>query len=102
MTKDAIQPSEATVRPRYLVIGTDSEGCDHVYRTIDETVFVVDETTLVWRQDIAPGEVNDWIDYIDETRGWTDKQLFRSFYEALFSQLQVSDDDGSVLTESQP
>lgn len=82
MTKQTFDSQSGTVRPRYLLIGADEEGCDHLYRTSDETILVINGTELVWRQDITNRSVTDWVDFIEQKRGWEDRQLFRSFYEA--------------------
>lgn len=83
--------TEYNPRPRYILAGTDVDGADHVYRTVDETVFVIADAEIVWRQDVSVHGVNDWLAHITERRGWSERHLYPSFAEALASDLARSE-----------
>lgn len=70
MTEDA--PSIETILTNPLV-GVDGEGCEHYFDQYRDTVYVLDDDqALAHVEQLAPGELGAWIDYVDEQRGWTD------------------------------
>lgn len=69
------------VRPRTIVLGTDADGCDHLYKTESESVHVIDAGERVWREDLTT-DVDDWVDHITARRDWATKR-YGSIFEKL-------------------
>jgi hypothetical protein len=59
-------------RPRYVLLGTDSQGADHVYYTRRERVVVIADGRVEWVQPLDGASVADWVDHIDDVRDWAD------------------------------
>jgi hypothetical protein len=72
-------------RPDYLLIGVDTEDAHHVYRTTDETVHVIHDTTRTYRYDLETLErsINDWIDYVQTNRGFATQHLYTTLADSL-------------------
>ncbi|MGQ3723548.1 hypothetical protein [Natrialba aegyptia] len=80
----AHQPSSERKDPRddYILIGTDADGGDHIYRTKDEHVLVVEDGEVTQNYDLEDHDatVNEWIDYV-ETKiygGFESQYLFKT------------------------
>ncbi len=73
----------ADPRPTYLPIGTDGEGAHHVYRTIDESVHVINDGKRIHREDLGERSVNEWLAYVADVRGWTEQHLYVTPGEAI-------------------
>lgn len=60
-------------RPNYLLLGTDAEGRDHVYRTYAEEVVIVRDGQRTHVEDLAayPG-VDSWLQLVADRIGWAD------------------------------
>lgn len=72
--------SRSGPRPDYIFIGTDTIGADHLYRTVDEHVLVIEDGDLVQDYDLEEigKEVNDWIDYVEAKRdGFEVQHLYK-------------------------
>ena len=78
-----------SVRPRYTLAGIDSTGAHHIYRTIDETVFVIQNGTRTHRIELASRSIDDWLDHADKTRGLRDRNIWRTFGEMLTDRVEV-------------
>lgn len=65
-------------RPRYIYLGHCSEGADHLYRTIDETILLVRDGRIVARFDLGElgKTVDDYVTHVrDNTaREWTERR----------------------------
>lgn len=60
-------------RPRHIVLGVDSEGRIHHYRTHSESVIVVANGEVVHREEIQERPVDDWVAFVEDRVGWTVK-----------------------------
>lgn len=60
-------------RPRHIVLGVDAEGRIHHYRTRSESVIIVANGELVHREDIPETPVDEWVAFVDDRVGWTQK-----------------------------
>jgi len=79
------------VRPKYLPLGTDGKGASHIYRTADRTVIVVaDGGRELQRQLDSRTDVDDWMDFVTEQRGWERKQYGVGLVEMLTDALEGS------------
>jgi hypothetical protein len=62
------------VRPRYILLGVDSDGGTHVYRTVDETIFAIAPTgRREYRFNVADagrGIIEDYLAHVADARGW--------------------------------
>jgi hypothetical protein len=61
------------VRRNYVPLGTDQEDARHVYRTFDETIFVIQDRRITHRIDVDGRLVDNYMDHVDDTRGWRDQ-----------------------------
>ncbi|WP_436347057.1 hypothetical protein [Natronorubrum sp. FCH18a] len=64
--------SRTDPRLDYIEIGVDADvGASHVYRTVDETVLVIEGGEIAYRYDLEElgKSVNNWIDYVEARRG---------------------------------
>ena len=60
-----------SIRPRYIPLGTDTEGGTHLYRTSDETVFAFTSGGRVeYRFDVTGIAVDDYVAHVTACRGW--------------------------------
>jgi len=57
-------------RDNYVPLGTDAEGRHHTYRTLDESIHVIDGTERVHREDIATRSVDEWMAFVEGRVGW--------------------------------
>lgn len=70
MTEDTPPIEEITTNP---LVGVDGDGCEHYFDQYRDTVYVLDDDqALDHLEELAPGELETWIDYVREERGWTD------------------------------
>lgn len=77
--------SRSSVRPRYTLLGTDSDGGTHLYRTIDETIFAFDaDGRVTHRFDVHDHRVDTYMSHVEAVRGWADK---RYGLDAVFAPL---------------
>jgi hypothetical protein len=60
------------VRPQYLALGVDADGCWHTYRTDTETILVTDETGIRHVERLGGRHVSDWVAFVEDRRGWQD------------------------------
>lgn len=75
-------------RPAYILIGIDTAGAHHVYRTTDESVHVLEGGERTHRFDLESHEnplegVNDWIAHVEAARGFETQHLYKSFVDGL-------------------
>jgi len=61
--------NESPHRPKYIILGTDADGADHVLRTTDGAIFVVDGG-LEARDALAGRSWGAYREYVDSRRGW--------------------------------
>lgn len=59
-------------RPAYILVGTDREGAQHVYRTTDETVHVIQNGERELVQSVQAHGIEAWLAYVADERGWAD------------------------------
>jgi hypothetical protein len=65
--------NDSTHRPRYIILGTDANGADHVLRTIDDTVFVIaDGGRREARDSLAGRSWPAYRHYVADRRGWSE------------------------------
>jgi hypothetical protein len=82
--------SRSGYRPTYIWLGTDNAGADHVYRTSDETIHVIDGTRRSHREQLGGRRVEEWLDYVAHERGWLVQKMV-SLVAAIEQSVQVSD-----------
>jgi len=82
--------SRSGYRPTYIWLGKDNAGADHVYRTSDETIHVIDGTRRSHREPLGDRRVEEWLDYVDQQRGWLVQKMV-SLVAAIEQSVQVSD-----------
>jgi hypothetical protein len=77
--------SRTDPRPDYILVGIDTEGAHHVYRTTDESVHVIDNTERTYRYDLEALEqtIDDWIEYVTTRRGFTTQHLYTTLADSL-------------------
>lgn len=79
MHEYATTPEKCTdVRPTYIVLVTDADGADHIYRTDDETVHVVTDAGRDRVEQLGARSVDEWITFVDERRGWRHRSYGRN------------------------
>jgi len=55
------------------LVGVDAEGAAHHFDQYHDIVYVVDEDgDLEHVEELSPGQLTAWIDYVADTRGWRD------------------------------
>lgn len=64
-------------RDNYIPLGTDADGRSHVYRTLDETVHVIDGTERVHREDVTHRSVDEWMAFVEGRVGWERRRYGR-------------------------
>ncbi|QGN05867.1 hypothetical protein Hrd1104_00215 [Halorhabdus sp. CBA1104] len=57
-------------RDNYIPLGTDADGRSHVYRTLDETIHVIDGDERTHREAIATRSVDEWMAFVEGRVGW--------------------------------
>jgi hypothetical protein len=63
------------IRPKYIHLGTDQEGAHHVYRSVDESIFEIRDGEIENRYSIdGRSVVDDYVGWVQGTRGWDDRQ----------------------------
>jgi hypothetical protein len=77
--------SRTDPRPDYILVGIDTEGAHHVYRTTDETVHVINDTGRTYHYDLEALEqtIDDWIEYVRTRRGFTTQYLYTTLADSL-------------------
>lgn len=70
-------------RPAYIPLGVDALGESHVYRTTDETVFVIDDSALSHREALDGRSVDSWMAYVSDRRGWTSRRYYATLGDAV-------------------
>ena len=71
-------------RPNYIDTGTDTDGADHIYRTIDETVHVITPSGDREHVEALDGRsIHEWMTFVATKRGWSRQLLVESFGEFL-------------------
>jgi hypothetical protein len=71
-----IQTTEkaSPIRRTYAPLGTDTNGASHVYRTVDETIFVIHDGRITHRIDVNGRLVDDYMTHVQDVRGWRDRR----------------------------
>lgn len=62
-------------RSRWLALGVDTDGQWHnlrARRDAPDEIVVTDAYGVVWRQRLRSQTAHDWIEHIDDARGWDD------------------------------
>lgn len=85
-TKSLTSEKRTGARAAYIALGVDTHGASHVYRTADETIFVINDGTIQRRQSLDGRPANDWVRYVRQERGWAERQYATSFADALAMQ----------------
>ncbi|WP_435346047.1 hypothetical protein [Haloarchaeobius sp. HRN-SO-5] len=63
-----------------------------MYRTPDETVFVITPTGDVeFRQSVQNRGVDAWMEHTREARGWTSQEYYTTLGRALAANIEVQD-----------
>jgi len=76
-----------SVRPRYIDLGTDTEGAVHTYRTSDETIHVVEDGQHEVVE-LSGRPVEDWMDWTERERGWAQARYGGGLVEQLADALE--------------
>jgi hypothetical protein len=64
-------------RPRYVPIGTDTQGDHHCYRTVDETILVVSDERVTERFELANKSVDTYVRFVRDDVGgreWAERR----------------------------
>jgi hypothetical protein len=77
------------IRRNYVPLGTDHDGASHVYRTLDETIFVIQDGEITHRINVADRLVDDYIDHVETHRGWADKRYGFDLVDQLADALEA-------------
>lgn len=73
-------------RPNYIFLGTDTNGSDHVYRTVDETVVVItSDGDREHVHELDGRSAHEWVAHVGDVRGWDTQYLVESFADFLDS-----------------
>ncbi|WP_339105943.1 hypothetical protein [Haloterrigena salinisoli] len=85
--------SRTDPRPDYILVGIDTEGAHHVYRTTDETIHVIHTTERTYRYDLTTcdQDIDDWIKYVQAERGFTTQHLYSSLTNSFVDALEGDD-----------
>jgi len=78
------------IRRNYAPLGTDQDGASHVYRTVDETIFVVQDCEITHRIDVRDRIVDDYMDHVEATRGWCDQRYGFDLVEQLADAMEAA------------
>jgi hypothetical protein len=71
-------------RPNYIHTGTDEDGADHIYCTIDERVIVVDaQGDREHVEHLNGRSIHEWMTFVATKRGWSSQYLVESFGDFL-------------------
>ena len=86
-TPETVSARSRTDRPNYILVGIDTEGAHHVYRTTDETVHVIHDTDRTCRYNLGTHNqrIYDWIEYVKAERGFATQHLFSSLSSAFLN-----------------
>lgn len=58
---------------RQPLFGIDDDGDEHRFDQYRDTVFVLaPDGSLEHVEQLQPGQLPDWVDYVDRVRGWAD------------------------------
>jgi hypothetical protein len=60
------------VRPQYLALGVDADGCWHNYRTDTEKIIVTSDAGIEHVEPLAGRPVEHWVAFVDDRIGWAD------------------------------
>lgn len=83
-TKHPTQRKRTDPRANYIHAGVDTDGSHHVYRTVDETIIVVDTDGRREHVEQLDGRsVHEWMAFVAQKRGWTTQYLVDSFGDFL-------------------
>jgi len=80
---------------RQPVVGIDGESAEHRFDQYHDRVYVLDaDGELEHVQELEPGELSGWIDYVAEKRGWqecryVDGDPFNGLVQALADGLDA-------------
>jgi hypothetical protein len=76
------------IRRNYVPLGTDQHGARHLYRTVDETIFVIQDGEITHRVDVGDRLVDEYMDHVETHRGWADKRYGFDLAEQLADVLE--------------
>lgn len=76
-------------RPRHIHLGIDGDGRRHHYLSHTETIYVVDGTEVVHREDVSERHIDEWVAFVAEriSGGWAEKD-YGSFWERIAHAVQ--------------
>jgi hypothetical protein len=60
---------------RNPLVGIDGEGAEHRFDRYDDTVYVLQHGDVEHVEDLEPGQLPEWTDYVADERGWADLRL---------------------------
>lgn len=74
-----------------LYLGVDANGAEHYHSRIADTVVVLDPAGTVERREELDGRpLSDWIDYVENNRGWKKLNYADSLAEIITDALEVA------------
>lgn len=91
-TKNPTQGKRTDPRPNYSLLGVDSEGAHHIHDTKTQAVHVIRDGEREVVQDLDGHSVSEWMDYVEDERGWSERYLFDSMGDAFAGALEEVDD----------
>ena len=80
---DSPHKKSTAVRPAYIPLGIDERGAHHCYDTTTETIHIVHDDGSRGRRLLDGGDVDDWMDAVEDSWGWVKKQYGVSLTEML-------------------
>ena len=77
------------VRPQFFNLGIDGRGAHHVWDRETATVHIVHSDGSRGRRMLGDKTIDDYVDAVDDTHGWSNQRLVRSFGDVAEHQVEV-------------
>jgi hypothetical protein len=81
--KRSTQERTAHVRPKYHLLGVDTDGAHHIHDTTTETVHIVHPDGSRGRRLLDGGTVDDYVAAVENAQGWDDQRYGVDLVEML-------------------
>lgn len=75
--------NRTAVRPTYFDLGQDAGGAWHTYCTLTDEVHVVADGERELVQALEGRDIEDWMAFVAQERGWDDRQYGTLFGDVL-------------------
>jgi hypothetical protein len=80
--------STHSVRPTYILLGTDTHGADHVWNTVARRVTVINDGVRERVQSLSTDDPSAWMAYVRAERGWARRRYYDDFVQAFTTELE--------------